>query len=154
MSLSPQPAPMGNPLNGYLKRFLGLYVLIGSALVVLYSLVKVGGAFAMITPGLLALVVGQSFVRDYGRRPTNEERTNFTVLASLGVLATTAVMAVIASLAYAIFRGDSIGAGLDQLGNATPMGLVMGALLFAAINAVLIYVLVGVSANQEWRNSR
>lgn len=141
-----------SPLTRYLRRFLGLYLVIGSALVVLYALVRIGGAFAMITPGLLALIVGQNFVRDENRLPTDGERRDFTIRASLGVLGLTAAMALVASLAYAIVRGDTVGSGLDQLTQATPVGLVTGALLFAAINGALIYVLLGVAARQEWRN--
>ncbi len=144
------PGANPSPITRYLPRFLGLYLLVVSALVVLYSVTRIGGAFAMITPGLLALVVGQNYVRDEGRLPTEVERRSFTLIASLGVLAVTAVLAVVAALAYAIVRGETIGAGLDQLDTAGPMGLVTGAVLFAAINAVLIYVLLGVSARQEW----
>jgi hypothetical protein len=141
-----------SPITRYLPRFLGLYLVIGSALVVLYAVTKIGGAFAMVTPGLLALVVGQNFVRDEGRLPSDFERRSFTMLASLGVLGLTAVMAVVAALAYAVVRGETIGSGLGQLTQASPTGLVTGGLLFAAINALLIYVLLGVASKQEWRN--
>lgn len=106
----------------------------------------------MVTPGLLALVVGQNFVRDEHRLPTDAERRLFTVLAATGVLALTVLMGALATIAHAVFRSESVGSGLGQLSSAGPMALVSGAVLFATMNALLIYLLLGIAARQEWRN--